>query len=68
MHKSAIVGVFLAILELVRHHSVRAEQDNLHGEIRIVAGEGFDPSKEITATDEYAGRKPLAEDLPVRPR
>ena len=26
MHKSAVIGVFLAILELVRHHSVLAEQ------------------------------------------
>ena len=68
MHKSAIVGVFLAILELVRHHSVRAEQDDLHGEIRIVAGDDFDPTKEITAADDYAGRKPVAEDLPLRPR
>jgi segregation and condensation protein A len=53
MHKSAIVGVFLAILELVRHHSVSAEQNQLHGEIWIVPGESFDPNKEIVAADEY---------------
>lgn len=68
MHKSAIVGVFLAILELVRHHSVRTEQNDLHGEIWIVPGEGFDPAQEIAAADNYASRLPLAEDLPVQPR
>src|SRR5688500_17891926 len=68
MHKSAIVGVFLAILELVRHHSVRAEQNDMHGEIRIVPGEEFDPAKEITAADDYGAKKPVAEDMPLRPR
>jgi segregation and condensation protein A len=53
MHKSAIVGVFLAVLELVRHHSVRTEQNDLHGEIWIVPGEDFDPRQEIAAADEY---------------
>ena len=32
MHKSALIGMFLAVLELVRHHGVRAEQASLHGE------------------------------------
>lgn len=56
MHKSAIVGIFLAVLELVRHHSVRAEQGDLHGEIWIVAGDAFDPAKEVAAVDEYGGQ------------
>ena len=59
MHKSAIVGVFLAVLELVRHHSVRTEQNDLHGEIWIVTGEGFDPRREIAAVDEYENRPPI---------
>ena len=53
MHKSAIVGVFLAVLELVRHHSVVAEQNDLHGEIWIVPGQEFDPAKEVASADEY---------------
>ena len=57
MHKSAIVGVFLAVLELVRHHSVRAEQNDLHGEIWIVPDADFDPTKEIIAADEYGDGK-----------
>lgn len=47
MHKSAIVGIFLAILELARHHGVRTEQRELHGEIWVVPGEGFDPAKPL---------------------
>ncbi len=33
MHKSAMIGIFLAILELVRHHCVRTEQPDGEGEI-----------------------------------
>jgi segregation and condensation protein A len=39
MHKSALIGMFLAVLELVRHHGVRAEQRELHGEIWLSPGE-----------------------------
>ncbi|MEX2174946.1 MAG: segregation/condensation protein A [Pirellulaceae bacterium] len=68
MHKSAIVGVFLAILELVRHHSVQAEQNDLHGEIWIVPGAEFDPARQIAAADDYRSRRPALEDLPAKPR
>jgi segregation and condensation protein A len=51
MHKSAIVGVFLAILELARHHGVRTEQNDLHGEIWIVPGEQFDPTAAIVGEE-----------------
>lgn len=34
--RSRIVGVFLAILELLRHHGFRAEQPLLHGEIWVL--------------------------------
>jgi len=47
MHKSAMIGVFLAILELVRHHNVYAEQNEPHGEIWILPGEAFDATIEI---------------------
>jgi len=53
MHKSAIVGVFLAVLELARHHGVRTEQNDLHGEIWIVPGEEFDAGKEVLTGDDY---------------
>lgn len=39
MHKSKLVGLFLAVLELVRHHAVRAEQNELFGEIYMLPAE-----------------------------
>ena len=36
MHKSAMVGIFLASLELVRHAGVRAEQNRLFGEVWLL--------------------------------
>lgn len=59
MHKSAMVGVFLAILELVRHHSVRTEQRDLHGEIWIVPGDEFSANLNVANVDTYENR-PLA--------
>lgn len=37
MIKSQLVGIFLAILELIRHHHIQVEQADLFGEIWIVA-------------------------------
>lgn len=59
MHKSAIVGMFLAVLELVRHHDVVAEQQNQHGEIVLVPGDKFDPAREIEQADDYSSGKIL---------
>jgi segregation and condensation protein A len=39
MHKSSLVGIFLACLELVRHHNVLCEQNDLFGEIWMVLTE-----------------------------
>ena len=38
MHKSQMVGIFLAVLELIRHHKIEVEQPELFGEIWISAG------------------------------
>jgi segregation and condensation protein A len=58
MHKSTVVGIFLAILELVRHHSVEAHQDDLFGEIWLVPGAEAEAPLDSAAVDEYDGRKP----------
>jgi segregation and condensation protein A len=65
VHKSALIGTFLAILELVRHHSVRTEQNDLHGEIWILPGEAFAADLNLADVDSYE-RKPVTEDLPVQ--
>jgi segregation and condensation protein A len=35
--KSQLVGIFLAVLELIRHHQIQVEQESLFNEIWIVA-------------------------------
>lgn len=56
MHKANLIGVFLAVLELVRHHKVDAEQTNPHGEIYLIAGEEFTENLrlEIGEVDNYS--------------
>jgi segregation and condensation protein A len=61
MHKSTMIGVFLAILELVRHHSVRTEQEDLHGEIWILPGEAFHEQLDLSNVDHY-GQPPAGQD------
>jgi segregation and condensation protein A len=41
MSKATVIGIFLAVLELVRHHSVEAEQEDAHGEIWVRPGPNF---------------------------
>jgi segregation and condensation protein A len=68
MHKSTMIGVFLALLELVRHHSVRAEQPEVSGEIWILPGERFDPTANFQQSDEYNHRKIPGDELVYNPR
>jgi segregation and condensation protein A len=53
MHKSAMVGVFLAILELARHHSVSTEQSEEHGEIWVVPGPDFEIEIDPARIDDF---------------
>lgn len=53
MHKSALVGIFLAILELVRHHNVQTEQIGEHGDIQLLPGENFDRQTTINESTGY---------------
>ncbi len=53
MHKSTGVGVFLAVLELVRHYHVRAEQDALFGEIWLLADAQTPRTLDPSAVDDY---------------
>ncbi len=54
MHKSKLVGIFLAILELVRHHHIRVEQNTLFGEIWILPNLAAAPAPlDLSNVDEY---------------
>ena len=57
MHKSAMVGIFLALLELSRYHNVNARQSDLHSEILIEAADGFTDDLDVSNIDEYDPHK-----------
>lgn len=52
MHKSAMVGVFLAVLELARHHNVVTVQDSLYGELVVIPAEGFQEVLDVSDIDD----------------
>ena len=62
MHKSAMVGIFLAVLELTRHHNVLAQQSDLHSEIQIVPNDGFSKELDVSNIDDY---NPHSKTLPT---
>jgi segregation and condensation protein A len=52
LNRSRIVGIFLALLELIKSRRVRAEQDNPFDEIWMTAVEPIDPGDEQVASRE----------------
>lgn len=52
MHKSTLVGLFLAVLELVRHHGLRTDQIDLFDEIWLLPGPPLDRDAEAAANRE----------------
>ncbi len=57
-HKSTVIGMFLAILELVRHQHARVEQNDLYGEIWILPGPQLKAPADWTAADNYEAGSP----------
>ena len=55
VHKSTLVGMFLAVLELVRHQHARAAQQELFGQIWLEPGEKPLPT-ELAAVSDYEHR------------
>ena len=53
MHKSKLIGVFLAVLELVRHHRVRVEQNDLFGEIWLLPDQQCNQPLDLSNVDNY---------------
>jgi segregation and condensation protein A len=53
MHKSSLVGIFLAVLELARHHHVRVEQNDLFGEIWLLPDLENSEPLDLSAVDNY---------------
>ncbi len=66
-HKSALIGWFLATLELTRHHGAAVEQDE-HGEIVVVRTETYRENLNVDEVDNYAADALENSSLPIRMR
>jgi segregation and condensation protein A len=53
MHRSKLIGIFLAVLELVRHHRARLEQNELFGEIWLLPDVQCAQPLDRSAVDNY---------------
>jgi len=53
MHKSTLVGIFLAVLELVRHARVRVVQNQLFGEIWLLPRRASSEPLDLSNVDNY---------------
>jgi segregation and condensation protein A len=59
MSKSALIGVFLAVLELVRYEHARAEQEGLFAEIWIMPAAEPPAELDVSNVDDYQhGKRP----------
>jgi segregation and condensation protein A len=57
MHKSSMIGIFLAVLEMVRHYGAVTEQQELNGEIWIRPGAAYKQELVIAEVDQYNGQR-----------
>jgi segregation and condensation protein A len=53
LHKSALVGMFLAVLELVRHQRILAEQNQLFGEVWLLPNSARTGPLDLSGVDTY---------------
>ncbi|MCA9136795.1 MAG: segregation/condensation protein A [Planctomycetales bacterium] len=67
VHKSALIGWFLATLELTRHHGAAVEEDD-SGDIVIVKTEFYSDSLSVNEVDNYGDNGIIATNLPNQPR
>lgn len=68
MPKATLIGVFLALLELVRHHSVQTHQEQEQGEIWISPGSRFNARLDLSDVDEYGAESVPESTRPAQPR
>jgi len=67
-HKSALVGMFLAMLELTRHHGILAEQRGTDGPMWLTQGKEFSDKLEVSEVDNIRDEQVMLSNLPMRPR
>ena len=67
IHKSSLIGWFLATLELTRHHGAAVEQD-VHGDIFVVRTDDYASDLNVNEVDNYGAEEFEASNMPGRPR
>tara|TARA_R110002049_G_scaffold2750_2_gene21659 strand:+ start:515100 stop:515903 length:804 start_codon:yes stop_codon:yes gene_type:complete len=67
IHKSSVIGWFLATLELTRHHGAAVEQDE-HGDIYVVRTTGYSDQLSVHEVDNYDASELEDANMPGRPR
>jgi segregation and condensation protein A len=67
IHKSSLIGWFLATLELSRHHGAAVEQDEL-GDIYVVRTANYSGELDVNEVDNYSAEEFDAVNMPGRPR
>lgn len=67
IHKSALIGWFLATLELTRHHGAAVEEDE-GGEIYVVRTGDYSSDLDVNEVDNYGAEDFDAANMPGRPR
>lgn len=68
MHKSKVIGIFLAVLELARNYGVIVEQTGIHGEMMLRQGPDFQPLLEVEEVFSDFDGEPAEPLSPVKPR
>jgi segregation and condensation protein A len=68
MHKSALVAMFLAALEMTRHHGLYAIQDSADGPLFLQPGPDFQEILDVAQVDNLANEAVTNSNLPVVPR
>jgi segregation and condensation protein A len=58
MQKSKMIGIFLAVLELIRHYGIQCDQDELFGEMWLLPSKDMNQNLDLTKVDTYEHTKP----------
>jgi segregation and condensation protein A len=58
MHKSKMIGIFLSVLELIRHYGVQCNQDELFGEMWLLPSKNLNHDLDFKPVDAYEHSQP----------
>lgn len=68
MHKSTLVAMFLATLELTRHYGLSTEQNDAGQPLYLLAGPEFKRELDVHKIDNLSFERVLNSNMPVTPR